>query len=239
MRKPIIGVTVGTPISPKRVEKDIKPIKTINNVNPDENGNVELAPNNIGASPTGHTHTKSQITDFPTGGTDDLEAHVNDTSNPHGVTAAQAGADASGTAASAVATHNTATSAHNDIRLLIEALATRLNTLADSDDTTLDQMSEIVTYIKSNKSLIDSITTSKVNVSDIINNLTTNVTNKPLSAAQGVAIKALIDALQTAVNGKAANTHTHTKSEITDLTTETWTFTLEDGSTVTKAVYVG
>ena len=43
--------------------------------------------------------------------------------------------------------------------------------------------------------MIDSITTSKVNVSDIINNLTTNVSNKPLSAAQGVALKALIDAI--------------------------------------------
>lgn len=95
-----------------------------------------------------------------------------------------------------ISIHNTSTSAHNDIRDLITELTTRLNTLADSDDTTLDQMSEIVTYIKSNKSLIDSITTSKVNVSDIINNLTTNVSNKPLSAAQGVAIKGLIDALQ-------------------------------------------
>lgn len=92
-------------------------------------------------------------------------------------------------------THNTATNSHNDIRLLIEGLTTRLNALADSDDTTLDQMSEIVAYIKSNKNLIDSITTNKVNVSDIINNLTTNVSNKPLSAAQGVALKALIDAI--------------------------------------------
>ena len=50
-------------------------------------------------------------------------------------------------------------------------------------------------YIKRNRSLIDGITTSKVNVSDIIDNLTTNVTNKPLSAAQGVALKALIDAI--------------------------------------------
>lgn len=91
--------------------------------------------------------------------------------------------------------HNTAIDAHNDIRLLIENLTTHLNTLADSDDTTLDQMSEIVAYIKSNKNLIDSITTSKVNVSDIIDNLTTNVNNKPLSAAQGVALKMLIDAI--------------------------------------------
>lgn len=117
-------------------------------------------------------------------------------------TAAAIGAEPSGT----VSAHNTAVDAHNDIRLLIEGLTTRLNALADSDDTTLDQMSEVVAYIKSNKSLIDAITTSKINVSDIIDNLTTNVANKPLSAAQGVALKALIDgilpAVTTADNGK-------------------------------------
>ena len=91
--------------------------------------------------------------------------------------------------------HNTNTESHNDIRNLITGLTNRLNALADSDDTTLDQLSEIVAYIKNNKALIDGITTSKVNVTDIINNLTTNVTNKPLSAAQGVALKALIDAI--------------------------------------------
>lgn len=105
------------------------------------------------------------------------------------------GAEASGTAESKVSEHNVATDAHNDIRLLIDGLTTRLNALADSDDTTLDQMSEVVAYIKSNKSLIDAITTSKINVSDIIDNLTTNVSNKPLSAAQGVALKAMIDAI--------------------------------------------
>ena len=110
-------------------------------------------------------------------------------------TASEVGADASGTAESKVSAHNTSDMAHNDIRLLIEGLTTRLNALADSDDTTLDQMSEVVAYIKSNKSLIDSITTSKVNVSDIIDNLATNVSNKPLSAAQGVALKALIDGI--------------------------------------------
>lgn len=49
----------------------------------------------------------------------------------------------------------------------LNALTTRLNTLADSDDTTLDQMSEIVAYIKNNKSLIDGITTDKVSTADI------------------------------------------------------------------------
>ena len=96
----------------------------------------------------------------------------------------------------AVSQHNVSNVAHSDIRVLIQGLTDRLNALADSDDTTLDQLSEIVAYIKSNKSLIDAITISKVNVADIVDNLTTNSAKKPLSAAQGVAIKALIDAIE-------------------------------------------
>ena len=98
--------------------------------------------------------------------------------------------------AGAVSQHNVSNVAHSDIRVLIQGLTDRLNALADSDDTTLDQLSEIVAYIKSNKSLIDAITISKVNVADIVDNLTTNVANKPLSAEQGVVIKTLIDALR-------------------------------------------
>lgn len=105
------------------------------------------------------------------------------------------GAESEGTAESKVYAHNVSDTAHNDIRLLVQGLIERLNVLADSDDETLDQMSEVVAYVKSNKSLIDAITTSKVSVSDIIDNLTTNISNKPLSAAQGVALKALIDAI--------------------------------------------
>ena len=94
-----------------------------------------------------------------------------------------------------VSAHNTDPTAHTDVRELISGLTNRLNALADSDDTTLDQLSEIVAYIKSNKSLIDAITTSKVSVSDIVDDLITNSSNKPLSAAQGVKLKALIDAI--------------------------------------------
>ena len=118
-------------------------------------------------------------------------------------TADEVGADAEGTAESKVSEHNTKTDAHNDIRILIKELTTRLNTLADSDDTTLDQMSELVAYIKDNRELIEGVTTNKVNVSDIIDNLTTNVGNKPLSAAQGVVLKGLIDALSNAKADKA------------------------------------
>lgn len=123
-------------------------------------------------------------------------------SNKPSYSASEVGADASGTATSEVSIHNTNTSAHNDIRSKLKDLSDRLNALADSDDTTLDQMSEIVTYIKNNKSLIDNVTTTKVNVADIIDNLTTNVSNKPLSAAQGVVLKQLID-------DKASSNHNH------------------------------
>jgi hypothetical protein len=118
---------------------------------------------------------------------------------------------------SVVDNHNTDSTAHNDIRLLIEGLTTRLNALADSDDTTLDQLSEIVAYIKSNKNLIAQVTTNKVNVSDIIDNLTTSVSNKPLSAAQGVELKYLIDSLSEVVDSKAEKTHSHVISDVTDL----------------------
>lgn len=97
--------------------------------------------------------------------------------------------------ASSVSNHNTSNTAHNDMRLLIKDLTDRLNVLADSDDSTLDQLSEIVAYIKSNKALIDSVTTNKISYADVIDNLTTNVNNKPLSAGQGVVLKSLFDSI--------------------------------------------
>lgn len=171
-----------------------------------------------------------------------VPAWAKQTSKPS-YTASEVGADTSGTAESKVSAHNTSDAAHNDIRLLIYGLTTRLNALANSTDEDLDQLSEIVAYIKSNKSLIDSITTSKVNVADIVNNLATNVTNKPLSAAQGVALKALIDAItvptktsQITNDSGFLTQHQDISGKADKSSAETWTFTLEDGSTVTKKV---
>lgn len=118
---------------------------------------------------------------------------------------------------SAISTHNTSTGAHNDIRGLITDLTTKLNNFLDVDDATTDQLSEVIELINNNKGTLESLTTSKVNVADIINNLTTNVSNKPLSAAQGVAIKALIDTLDSALDGKADASHIHTIANVTNL----------------------
>lgn len=98
--------------------------------------------------------------------------------------------------------HNVSTTSHEDLRLELKRLADRLNAALNSDDTSLDDLKEIVAYIKANKTLIDGVTASKVNVTDIVNNLTTNTANVPLSAAQGVALKLLIDSLEEIVEGK-------------------------------------
>lgn len=116
-----------------------------------------------------------------------------------------------------ISEHNTSLNSHNDIRIFLNELDSRLNALANSDDETLDEMKEVVAYIKDNRSLIESITTTKVNVADIIDNLITNVSNKPLSASQGVVIKNLIDTLQSELTAHINNADIHvTESDKTN-----------------------
>ena len=111
-----------------------------------------------------------------------------------------------------ISAHDTSSSAHNDIRVLITELTTKLNNFLDVDDTTTDQLSEVLTLINNNKGTLESLTSSKVNVSDIVNNLTTSSASKVLSAAQGVAIKSLIDALQSELDS-----HTHAIADVSGL----------------------
>lgn len=153
---------------------------------------------------------------------------------------------------SAISTHNTSATAHSDIRDLISALTTKVNNFLDVDDTTTDQLSEVLELIEANKGTLDSITSGKVNVSDIVDNLTTSNASKVLSAKQGVALKALIDALQedfdghthaiadvtglqSALDDKAAASHTHTVSQISDLTATASELNVLDGITATTA----
>jgi hypothetical protein len=121
-----------------------------------------------------------------------------------------------------ISSHNTSTESHEDLRLELKRLADRLNAALNSDDTSLDDLKEIVAYIKSNKTLIDGITSSKVNVTDIVNNLTTNSANVPLSAAQGVVLKLLIDSLEDVVDGKvtADQVAAQIKAALTDYLTK-------------------
>ena len=101
----------------------------------------------------------------------------------------------------AIGSHGADPATHADIRTSLESLRNRVNAALNSDDVTLDQMAEIVEYIKSNKTLIDAITTSKVSVADIVNNIVTNAADKPLSAAMGVSLAGEIDSVRSALAG--------------------------------------
>ena len=177
----------------------------VKGTNPDASGGQEVATKSgwtankyIGTDENGNLIEK----DAPAGGgSGDMQKSVYDPNN----NAKDIFKYADDAAKKEVANHTSSGDAHSDIRDLITGLTNRLNAIADSDDTTLDQLSEIVAYIKSNKGLIDSITTSKISVSDIVDNLTSSATNKPLSAAQGKALKELIDAITT-MTGATADT---------------------------------
>lgn len=49
MSRKIIGVTVGTPISISKIRNELKPVKTVNNKDPDEQGNVAINASDVGA----------------------------------------------------------------------------------------------------------------------------------------------------------------------------------------------
>ena len=169
----------------KKTELPVVPVQSVNG----KTGTVKLSASDVGARPNTWMPTAQDVGALPS------------TYTPPNQTAEQVGADPKGTAQIVVGKHNVDTDSHNDIRLELKEMSDRLTSFFDSDDTTLDELSEIVAYITNNKVLIDSITTSKVSVADIINNLTTNVSNKPLSAAQGVVLKGLIDTLSNSLSG--------------------------------------
>ena len=69
-----------------------------------------------------------------------------------------------------ISEHNESTTAHPDIRSLISSLTNKLDTFLDTDDESLDQISELITFIQNNRTLIEGITTSKVDKNQGIEN---------------------------------------------------------------------
>lgn len=79
----IIGVTVGTPTSPKKIEEELKPVKTVNGVAPDENGNVEVGGSGGGVLCVTATITGSETAD----GVQTLTGTVDKTTEEIGIAA--------------------------------------------------------------------------------------------------------------------------------------------------------
>jgi len=130
----------------------------------------------------------------------DFITHKNSTDNPHGVTAAQAGADPAGTAASAISTHNAAANAHSALfaAKLDKAGGVMTGVLTLSGAPTANLHAATKQYVDDE---IDAIPTPDVSGQ---------------IATHNAAADAHSD-IRTAVAGKAAASHTHAESDITGL----------------------
>lgn len=126
------------------------------------------------------------------------------------LSAADVGADASGTASSAVSGHNSSATAHSDIRKLIQDVKDELGAFLDIDDTTMDQATEFVAYMKANRSLIESVTTSKANAADLKAH-TDNTSNPHKVTKSQVGLGN--------VENVSVNNHAPTYTDVTSLTT--------------------
>lgn len=99
----------------------------------------------------------------------------------------------------AITEHNTDTTSHADIRYALQEYLRVISDILVSDDETLARLTDIVAYIKNNRKLIESVTTDKVNITDITDNLTTTFVNKPLSANMGKVLNEKIEDVQKTV----------------------------------------
>ncbi|QDF30187.1 tail fiber protein [Halarcobacter anaerophilus] len=95
---------------------------------------------------------------------------------------------------------------NEEIALLQEAIES-LRVILTSDDTTLDQLQEIVDFIKENREKIENLSVEqinglqealnlKINIADIVDNLTSTLVDAPLSANQGRVLNEEIALLQ-------------------------------------------
>ena len=71
---------------------------------------------------------------------------------------------------------------HQEALDLIAQLDARLQFIANSTDEDLDQIAELVSFIKENRESILTIFADKVNIADIVDNLITEKVDVPLSA---------------------------------------------------------
>lgn len=86
----------------------------------------------------------------------------------------------------------------------------------EADGGTMDRLVELVTAINENKGNITALTSDKVAKADIVNALTSEDATKVLSAAQGKALKTLIDELDGKLAQQIAAIHSHDNKAVLD-----------------------
>lgn len=124
--------------------------------------------------------------------------------------------DALGTAAGLVASEastrsnadNAISQAVTDLTTLVTQINNWKSSLTDADqDNIVNTLTELLSTFNNVPEGTDiyGIITSKLSGSDVVNSLTSILTNVPLSAAMGTQLKGLIDGLTTAFNNHTAN----------------------------------
>ena len=179
-------------------------------------GNVSGKPSTY--TPSAHTHTKSQITDFPAslknptslsiqlnGGT--ATVYDGSTAKSINITPAGIGASASGHTHNYAGSSSVGGSANSAVKLDTSTAGSATQPVYFSGGKPVACTYSLNKSVPSNAVFTDTNTWRGIQ-----NNLTSDSTNDSLSAAQGKVLKGLVD-------GKAAASHTHTKSQITDFPT--------------------
>lgn len=102
------------------------------------------------------------------------------------------------------------------IETAVEAIKADLSAFLTGEENgdAIDRLSELVKAINDNADSIEAITSSKVNKADIVDGLTSTDADKPLSANQGRALKALIDAISETVGTLGNSSHGHDNLEV-------------------------
>lgn len=111
----------------------------------------------------------------------------------------------------------------------VVAVENPAGTVASNAAEALRISQEVAQEMHAYSALIDSITTSKVSVADIVNNLASNVSNKPLSAAQGVVLKGLIDSVSTSLANYQPKGEYALRSELPTVPTKVSQLTNDSG----------
>ena len=85
-----------------------------------------------------------------------------------------------------------------------------------SANTSIDRLAEVFAFLTGHDDdeTLDAILATKVSIADLVDNLTSELSNRALTAKQGYVLKGLIDALTTTVGTKANSSDVYGKSSV-------------------------
>ena len=102
-------------------------------------------------------------------------------------------------------------------KLLKDALDALSNYIySGSANTSIDRLAEVFAFLTGHDDdeTLDAILATKVSIADLVDNLTSELSNRALTAKQGYVLKGLIDALTTTVGTKANSSDVYGKSSV-------------------------